>query len=342
MKTLGQQKGAQGYQSPLSADCHHVVMVGFDDAQVLDITGPLEIFSRAARWLRDCGATHGLPYSVELVAREPGVVHCSSGLQFIATRSYREVTNAHTILLSGGIGYQEACNDTELMAWLRAQYGRVDRLASVCTGTFLLAAAGLITNQTVTTHWDYCERLAKLLPDAHVNADAIFLQAGKLFTSGGVTTGMDMALAMVQSDWGQPVALAVAQELVLYLQRPGGQSQFSRHLAAQRTEHEKIRELQLWILDHPNEDLSIETLAARVSMSPRTLARHFIAELGVAPARFVLEVRVESARRRLEQTTLPIEKVAQVCGFMSAENMRRAFLKLLGVSPSDYRSRFRG
>lgn len=328
------------HRIPLGASTHRVVMVGFENAQILDITGPLEVFSRAARWLRDSGATANLPYSVELVSKNAGKLRCSSGIELVATRRYEDINDANTILVAGGIGYTHALEDTALIEWLREQYTRVDRIASVCTGAFLLAAAGVLSKRSATTHWAYCDRLAAMDSQVRVNPDAIFVTDGKVITSGGVTSGMDMSLAMIESDWGQPVALAVAQELVMYLKRPGGQSQFSRHLAAQRGENDRLSELQMWILENPEADMSIEALAKRLSMSTRNFTRRFVQALGTTPSRFVLEARVEAARRRLEQTSLPIEKIAQRCGFGNAESMRRGFLRVLNVSPGDYRARF--
>jgi transcriptional regulator GlxA family with amidase domain len=324
----------------MSAPAHRVVMVGFDDAQILDITGPLEVFSRAARWLRDTAVTADLPYAVELVGKQAGPLRCSSGIELLAQRGYADVDDADTVLVAGGIGYVKAMQDAALIEWLRAQAARKKRIASVCTGAFLLAAAGLLANRSATTHWAYCEKLRAVDPRIDVNPDAIFVSDGSITTSGGVTAGMDMSLALVESDWGQPVALAVAQELVMYLKRPGGQSQFSRHLAAQRSENERMSELQVWILENPDADMSIEALAQRMSMSTRNFTRRFTQELGTTPSRYVLESRVEAARRRLEQSALPIEKIAQRCGFGNAEALRRAFIKVLSVSPGDYRARF--
>ncbi len=315
-------------------------MVGYESAQILDITGPLEVYSRAARWLRDTHVTPDLPYSVELVAKQAGPIVCSSGIELVAARSYLDVDDANTILVAGGIGYAQALDDADLIDWLRRQYARADRIASVCTGAFLLAAAGILSKRSATTHWAYCDRLAAMDGQINVNPDAIFVEDGNVMTSGGVTSGMDMSLAMIESDWGQPVALAVAQELVMYLKRPGGQSQFSRHLAAQRSESNRLSELQMWILENPDGDLSVDALAQRVSMSTRNFTRRFTQELGVTPAHFVLEARVEAARRRLEQSTLSIEKIAQRCGFGNAETMRRGFVRVLNVTPGDYRARF--
>jgi transcriptional regulator GlxA family with amidase domain len=216
----------------------------------------------------------------------------------------------------------------------------VRRLASVCTGAFFLAEAGLLDGRRATTHWAYCERLARRYPRVQVEADTLFVREGRIYTAAGVTAGMDLALAMVEEDHGREVALAVARELVLFLCRPGGQAQFSAQLAVQLAEHEPLRDLQAWILDHPREDLSVEALARRVAMSPRNFARVFTREVGTTPARFVTSVRVETARRLLEETSHDLPAVCDRSGLGSPESMRRAFQRTVGVAPSRYRERF--
>lgn len=319
---------------------HRVVMFAFDDAQVLDITGPLEVFGRAGRWLRDHGHSRERAYTVELVARRAGTVRTSSGLGLVADRSFRQVRSADTLLVTGGIGYREVLDDEAVLRWLRKMGGCCDRMGSICTGAMILAAAGLLEGMRATTHWAYCDELAAALGPGNVDADALFLTNGKVYTSAGVTAGIDMALAMVEKDWGQPVALAVAQELVLYLKRPGGQSQFSRLLAAQKTESSRLQGLLCWIVEHPEADHHVEKLAERVNMSPRNFVRRFGAEVGMTPAKYVEKVRVEAARRRLEEGGLPLETVAARSGFSSEEVMRRTFLRQLGIPPSEYRARF--
>jgi transcriptional regulator GlxA family with amidase domain len=326
---------------PRPAMPHRVVMLGYEDAQILDITGPLEVFARSARWLRDRRLCSNLAYSVELVAAQAGPVRTSSGLCLIAERSYRAVTRADTVLIAGGIGCHPVMDDNNVLRWIRKIAPRTSRIGSVCSGALVLGRAGLLEDRSATTHWDYVEELRNSGRSIHVQPDAIYVRDGNVYTSAGVTAGIDMALAMVESDWGQPVALAVAQELVMFLKRPGGQSQFSSHLAAQFSEDDKLRELQLWILDHLDEDLSVSTLATRVAMSERNFARRFGASVGVSPAHYVARVRREAARRRLEENNLRISQVATRCGFGTEETMRRAFVAELGVSPSDYRERFR-
>jgi transcriptional regulator GlxA family with amidase domain len=214
-------------------------------------------------------------------------------------------------------------------------------VASVCSGAFLLAEAGVLAGRRATTHWESCDALARRHPDVEVDPDPIFVRDGNVLTSAGVTAGMDLALALVEDDHGPERALAVARQLVMYVRRPGGQSQFSAALRAQRAERRPLRELQAWVADHLDADLSVEALARRAAMSPRNFARAFAAEAGVTPARYVEEVRVEAARRLLEGTGRPVDGIAAACGFGSAETMRRAFLRTVHVPPSEYRKRFR-
>jgi transcriptional regulator GlxA family with amidase domain len=203
-----------------------------------------------------------------------------------------------------------------------------------------LAEAGLLKGRRATTHWGSCGRLARRYPDVHVEADRIFVREGPISTSAGVTAGMDLALAMVEEDHGREVALAVARELVMFLRRPGGQAQFSAQLAVQFAERAPLTDLQAYILDHPREDLSVATLARRVTMSPRNFARVFTNEVGMTPARFVTTVRVETARRLLEETSDDLERICSRSGFGTTEAMRRTFLRTVGVPPSRYRERF--
>jgi transcriptional regulator GlxA family with amidase domain len=326
----------------LTAPRRRIVMVGFPDLQILDVTGPLEVFSRTARWLMDNGHRKDLAYSVELVAAKAGPLEASSGLTLVADRRFRDLRgDVDTLLVAGGRGARAAAQDATLLAWLARFAPRVRRLGSVCTGTFVLAAAGLLDGRHATTHWGSCDTLSKLHPDVTIEPDPIFVRDGSVYTSAGVTAGMDLALALVEEDFGRHVALETARQLVLFLRRPGGQSQFSTQLAVQAADREPLRELQQWIADHLSSDLSVTTLADRVAMSPRHFARVFATELGMTPARFVELQRVEAARRRLEESTDSVDEVAATCGFGGAEVMRRAFLRTVRVSPSDYRNRFR-
>jgi transcriptional regulator GlxA family with amidase domain len=318
-----------------------IAMIGFEGIQVLDVTGPLEVFSRASRLLVEQRIADVPPYHVVLAAREAGPVNSSSGLAVVARCAWRNLSTVDTLLVSGGVGVDRALEDLELIEWLRTQAPRSRRYGSVCTGAILLARAGLLRNRRVTTHSSYFSQLTALEPTAQVDNDAVFVRDGALWTSAGVMAGMDMALAMVEEDWGQPIALAVAQELVMYLKRPGGQSQFSRQLAAQFSDNDRLRDLQMWMLENLDADLTVPTLARRVAMSERNFARRFVEAVGLAPGKYVEQARVEAARRRLEQTDHDVARIAARCGFGSAETMRRAFIKHLAIPPSEYRARFR-
>jgi transcriptional regulator GlxA family with amidase domain len=318
---------------------HRVVMVTYPDAQLLDLAGPLEVFSRTDRWLAELRPGGPRAYTVEVVATAPGPLAMSSGLELVARRSFREVEAADTLLVGGGIGYAAACADAGLLAWLRDQADRVERIGSICTGALVLAAAGLLDGREATTHWAWCDRLAAAAPTCRIDRDAIWVRSGHVFTSAGVTAGMDLALALVEEDWGKATALAVAQELVVYRKRPGGQGQFSRYLEAERRD-DRFGALQLWLLDRLDQDLSVPRLADVAGMSVRHFSREFKAKTGVSPAGFVLRVRVEEARRRLESGAVQLKDVARSCGFADEQNLRRAFRRELGVLPRDYRERF--
>ena len=316
-----------------------IIMLGYADAQILDITGPLEVFARTSRWLRDHRHLRFDAYPIELVAPRAGWFVTSGGLRLQAAGSYAKAGKAHTLLISGGIGYRTLMTNRPLLKWIAAQAARVERLGSICTGSLLLAAAGMLRSKRATTHWAYFDRLREAAPDVELDRDAIFVRSGNLYTSAGVTAGMDMALAMVEADWDKATALAVAQELVMFLKRPGGQSQFSRHLAAQQRD-DVFGTLELWVLEHLDADLSVERLARRASMSPRHFARLFKQRLGTTPAAYVRRLRVEEARRQIESGTARVKHVARESGFTDDQHLRRTYKRLLGVTPAEYRSRF--
>jgi transcriptional regulator GlxA family with amidase domain len=318
---------------------HRVVMLGFPQAQVLDITGPLEVFARTARWLAEHRGARTPAYVTELVAARAGPVTMSNGLEIVATRRYADVRDADTLLVAGGIGWEAAVKDRQMLDWLAGQAKRVLRLGSICNGAMLLAAAGLLDGRPATTHWAYLDRLAALAPKSRIDRDALYVRTGNIYTSAGVTAGMDLALALVEQDQGKAVALAVAQELVLFLKRPGGQSQFSRHLEAQKRD-DLFGELELWMLENPRADLSVEALARRMNLSPRHFARKFRARLGASPAAFVRRQRVEQARRRIEEGASRLKQIARDCGFPDEQALRRSFQELVGITPAEYRARF--
>ena len=299
------------------------------------------MFACTAEVLAETGRVRTPAYTVELLARQAGPLATSSGLGLVAARGLARVRGGiDTLLVAGGTGTRAALDDRVLRQWLRRMAPRVRRLGSVFSGAFVLAGAGLLDGRRATTHWAWCTELARRFPTVTVESDPIFVRDGNVYTSAGVTAGMDLALALVEEDWGRQIALQVARNLVLFLRRPGGQSQFSAQLAAQAADREPLRDLQAWIADHPDADLSVPALARRVAMSPRNFARVFARQVGMTPARFVEAARVEAARRRLEESAHGVDAIAATCGFGTSESMRRAFLRTVRVPPSAYRSRF--
>ncbi len=315
-------------------------MAAYPDSQILDITGPLEVFASANRCLDALGSS-APRYEVVLLARKPGRIATSGGIDLMAHGTLGDFRGRiDTLMAPGGMGSAAALEDHELIGWIAHSAKRARRVASVCTGTFLLAEAGLLHGRTATTHWTACMQLAARYPSISVDPDPIFVKDDKFYSSAGVTAGMDLALALVEEDHGRELALTLARWLVIFLKRPGGQSQFSAHLRAQLAEREPVRDLQAWIADNPAEDLAIPALARRAGMSARNFARVFTREVGATPARFVESARLDAARRLLEETSGGVEEVAARSGFGSAEVMRRAFDRQLHVSPADYRRRF--
>ena len=304
-----------------------VLIVLFDGVQSLDVTGPLEVFAGANYWQsrhddrpERPGDASGPVYRIRTASLRGHPVRTSSGLR-LAPDGNLDDAGPDVLIVPGGEGAR--------------------RLVSVCTGAFLLAEAGLLDGCRVTTHWAYCAALAARFPQVSVDPDPIFVRDGNVVTSAGVTAGIDLALALVEEDLGRDAALDIARHLVVFLRRPGNQAQFSAQLAAQLADREPLRDVQRWIADHPAADLSVEALASRASLSPRQFARAFAAEVGIPPGRYVDRVRLETARRRMEDTADAVEETARLCGYGTPEAMRRAFMRALGVSPAEYRRRFR-
>jgi transcriptional regulator GlxA family with amidase domain len=317
-----------------------VVIVLYPELQSLDVTGPLEVFVGAQRLLAKTGSD-ARGYEIRTLSADGRPLRTSSGLTLVPDGRLGEApAKIDTLLVPGGRGARAACADEPLLAWIGAAAARSRRTASVCTGAFVLAAAGLLDGRRATTHWAAAAALARLHPGVLVDADPIYVRDGSVWTSAGVTAGMDLALALVEDDLDREAALAIARQLVLFLRRPGNQSQFSATLAAQQPEREPLREVQREVVEHVAADHSVEAMAARANMSTRHFARAFSAETGVTPARYVERVRLEAARRRLEDGAQPIASIAGACGFGTAETMRRAFLRALDVGPAEYRRRF--
>jgi transcriptional regulator GlxA family with amidase domain len=317
-----------------------VAILVYPGVQSLDFAGPLEVFAGAQRLIEESGRRER-GYEVELLSIDGGPLETSSGLTVTPRASLaRAPRKIDTLIIPGGYGSRAATADPALLEWISQAATSARRTASVCTGAFLLAAAGLLDGRRATTHWASAAELAARYPAVEVDPEPIFLRDGPIWTSAGVTAGMDLALALVEEDLDRDVALAIARHLVLFLRRPGNQSQFSVALSAQQSAREPLREVQHHVIEHPAEDLCVEALADRACMSQRNFARAFRAETGVTPARYVEQVRLEAARRRLEDTVEPIAEVAAACGFGTAETMRRVFLRALDVGPAEYRRRF--
>ncbi|HLK79580.1 MAG TPA: GlxA family transcriptional regulator [Streptosporangiaceae bacterium] len=323
-----------------------VLIVLFDRVQSLDVTGPLEVFAGANHWQSrpdhrqaSTPGPDGPAYRIRTASLGGGSVRTTSGLRLVPDEDLADTIEPDLLIVPGGEGTRQA--DPDLVAWLRAHAPRARRLVSVCTGAFLLAEAGLLDRRRITTHWAYCATLAARFPQITVDPEPIFVRDGKVITSAGVTAGIDLALALVEDDLGREAALDIARHLVVFLRRPANQAQFSTQLAAQLADREPLREVQRWIADHPAADLSVETLASKASLSPRQFARAFAAEVGMPPGRYVDRVRLETARRRMEDTADGVAETARLCGYGTPEAMRRAFIRTLGISPAEYRRRFR-
>jgi transcriptional regulator GlxA family with amidase domain len=316
----------------------------YPGCDILDVCGPCEAFHWADVWFPRFGKTGQSGYQCDILAASPGPVRTISGIDIVATRSFHDfVDGLDTLVVAGGvINSEQACKDPALVEWVRSIAPRARRVASVCTGAFILAAAGLLNHRRVTTHWMFSDVLATEYPSIQVDSSLLFARDGNIYSSGGITAGIDLALALVEEDLGREVALAAARMMVVFPHRPGGQSQFSAYVSLLEVRSRPgIEELQAWIQGHPAEDLSVPALADRMAMSPRNFTRLFRSETGLTPAQFTERARADAARCKLEQTVVPVETIAKECGFGNPERMRRTFQRLFDVSPHDYRARFR-
>jgi transcriptional regulator GlxA family with amidase domain len=319
---------------------HDVLIPLFTGVQPLDVTGPHEVLAGANGWFAAAGAEPA--YRLTTVAAEPGPVRSESGLALVADGPLPESGPIGTLLVPGGQGTRRLGEDAAFLGWLRRAAGRADRVVSVCTGALLLAGAGLLDGLSATTHWRYAPVLARRFPAVDVQTDAIYLRQGRVWTSAGVTAGIDVALALVEHDHGAEAAQLIARELVVFLRRPGGQSQFAGPVWSPPARHPAVRSAQDLIHGDPAADLRVPMLAARVGMSERHFSREFTKAIGCPPGDYVEQVRVDTARRVLESEPVLVAVAAARAGFGSAETMRRAFLRRLGVAPDQYRRRFAG
>jgi transcriptional regulator GlxA family with amidase domain len=314
-----------------------VEVLAFPDVQLLDVAGPLQVFAVA----NDQAAKPHTPspYWVRVIAPDGAQIRATSGLAFATEPLPDPAEPLDTLIVAGGQGVMHAAEDARLVDWLRARASTARRTASVCTGAFLLAAAGLLDRRRAVTHWEYCDLLSRRHPAVTVERDPIFVHDGPVWTSAGVTAGIDLSLALVEEDLGRAIALGVARYLVMFLKRPGGQAQFSAALTLQSAD-DRFAELHDWLAERLAENLSLARLAAQAGMSERTFLRRYRQATGLTPARAIERLRFEAARQLLAETRLPAKRIAARCGFGSEETMRRSFMRLQGVSPQDYRQRF--
>ena len=314
-----------------------IEVLAFPSVQLLDVTGPIQVFATANDHVVEAGGSP--PYAPCIVARGGPGVTASAGLGLVADPLPPVEADVDTLVIAGGPGVEAAAADPMLVDWLRERASRARRVASVCTGAFLLAASGVLDGRRAATHWSCCAELARRFPAVRVEPDPIFVQDGAVWTSAGVAAGIDLALALVEQDLGRAVALAVARYLVVFLKRPGGQAQFSTALSLQAAE-DKFGSLHEWINNHLADDISLPALARQAGMSERSFSRHYLEATGLTPGRAVERLRVEAARRLLSESGLPVKRISQRCGFGSEETMRRSFLRVLATTPQDYRARF--
>jgi transcriptional regulator GlxA family with amidase domain len=308
-----------------------IVITGPPPIQVLDVTGPLEVFASAPGY----EIILGTPDGSELL-------HTNRGIALTGAVPLDQLTTPiDTLLVAGGPGAESGSYDADFLSWIAEAATRSRRVAAICTGAFPLAAAGLLDGKHAVTHWDFCGRLAREFPAVLVDPDPIYLRDGSIYTSAGITAGIDLTLALVEEDHGHRIALEVARKLVMFLVRPGGQAQYSHMLSHQAVTSQPLRELQVWMLEHLRENLGVEQLAERIGMSPRHFTRVCLRETGMNPGKFVARLRVEAAQQMIDSSSLGLKQIADSCGFETADSMRRSFLRVIGVSPGEYASRFK-
>ncbi len=317
----------------------HVVLLATPMAHPLEIAGSFEVFALAEKKLREAGRERSSGYQVELVSIQSELIlRSASGLAMVANRCYTEVREPiDTLLVTGGLERWTGINEPQILDWLRKKVVGCRRWGSICTGAFLLAEAGLLDGHRVTTHWYFCQQLQEAFPLIRVDPEPIYIQDGALWTSAGVTAGIDMALALVEEDYGADIAMRIARSLVLFLRRSAGQSQFSTALSFQASSRIPLRELPIYIMEHLDQPLSIDDLAERVMMSRRNFSRVFKQEFGETPMHFVEGLRLETAVRLLKESDQSLAEIATSCGFGTTETLRRGFLSEFNKTPGQVR-----
>lgn len=321
---------------------HRIVIVAFEPAQMLDVTGPLEVFAMANACQSDAGKP--VPYDLVVAAPRVGPLMTSSGIAIMASHSLFDPSlEADTLLIAGGIGARAAVRDKDLIDALTKLCKRVPRVASICTGLFPLAATELLNDSHATTHWAHFDEFSALFPHIQLDRHALFIREGNCHSSAGISAGIDYSLSILETDLGRRLALEVARNLVVFLKRPGGQAQFSAPLAAEAAadDPDRFAVLTQWIMQNLGADLSIDTLADRVAMSPRNFARRFVEAMNIAPGKYIENLRIDAARRGLTDSSQSVARIAARCGFASPEAMRLAFKRHLDIAPIDFRARFR-
>jgi transcriptional regulator GlxA family with amidase domain len=330
------ERNDQRDRSPVGS-ARRVLIVAVPPVRTLDVFGPLEVFGDANRSRSD-----GPTYEINIISGGMDrdiLTHLGATLR--TDRTYGEYRGpVDTLLVAGFDGISKVRYEPKFLSWLKDRCGSSRRFGSICTGALVLAEAGLLDGRRATTHWNWCEELARDYPQVIVDPTPIYVQDGNCYTSAGVTAGIDLALALVEEDLGRSVALKAAQMMVVFLRRPGGQSQFSATLMAQISAKSPLNDLLAWLPDNIRRNLPVKSLARRAAMSPRNFARLFQQEVGRTPARYIEDLRLEAARRQIESTAMNFEEVAVSCGFTSAEILRRAFERRLGVTPRQYRASF--
>ncbi|HXW42330.1 MAG TPA: DJ-1/PfpI family protein [Xanthobacteraceae bacterium] len=324
-----------------------IVVLAFENVQLLDVAGPVQVFASANEIACGTRGAPSAPYRVVVASWRGGAVRSTSGLPLLTQPIASAVGKRRidTLIVPGGAGVHQAAATAKTVAWIGRQVTSCRRIASVCTGAFLLAKSGCLAGRRATTHWKFCSRLQQEYPDVRVDPDPIYLHDGGMWTSAGVTAGIDLSLALVQEDLGRKLAMQVARHLVVFLNRPGGQSQFSVALEAQAAAADgnapnHFAPLHGWIAENLAGDLRVERLAEQAGMSPRSFARVYAATMGATPARMVEKIRIEAVRRNLEDTAMPIKQIAALCGFRQEARLRDAFARQVGTTPAEYRRRF--
>lgn len=308
-----------------------IVISGPPPVQILDVTGPLEVFSNVPDYRVEIASSNGS----DRVMTNRGVALAGA----VPLSSIEGPID--TLIIAGGPGAESGSYDARYVRWIADAAGRSRRVVSICTGAFLLAAAGLLDGKRAVTHWSFCDRLAREFPKVHVLPDSIFLRDGSTYTSAGITAGIDLSLALVEEDHGHQTALAVARQLVMFLVRPGGQAQYSHMLSQRATTSEPLRELQVYMLENLTANLSVEALAERIGMSPRHFSRVCLREMKMGPGQFVDRLRVEAAQQIIDSSSKGLKEIADACGFQSLDSMRRAFQRVIGITAAEYTERFK-